>query len=120
MSQHTPEPWEYENVSQAHDRSAYGVVKDADGKVLFDTLNSDVAVIHEEFDGEDGTVYRWDEAARTNLTLAAAAPDLLAACKEMLLRIKEYQDLDGLLTAKERASRDKMIAAVAKAEGGAS
>ncbi len=54
-----------------------------------------------------------------NARLIAAAPDLLTACKEMLQRIKEYQDLDGLLTAKERASRDRMIVAVAKAEGGA-
>lgn len=77
-----PAPWEYENVEQKHDRSAYGVVKDANGKILFDTLNSDVACIHEEYD--EASVYRWDSAAEEHLTLAAAAPELRAACEAAL------------------------------------
>ena len=79
-AKHNPAPWEYENVEQPHDKSAYGVVKDANGKILFDTLNSDVAEIHTEYDGEDGSVHRWDEAGRVNLAIAAAAPELLAIC----------------------------------------
>lgn len=75
-----PAPWEYETVQQREDRSAYGVVRDADGKILFDTINADVAEIHEEYD-EGGGVHRWDEVARVNLTLAAAAPAMLAALK---------------------------------------
>lgn len=78
-AKHNPEPWEYENVQRPEDRDAYGVVKDANGKILFDTINSDVAEIHTEHD--EGSVYRWDEQARVNLTLAAAAPALLAACE---------------------------------------
>lgn len=74
-AKHNPSPWAYENVELAREQSAYGVVKDADGKVLFDSLNSDVAEIHED----EG--YRWDETGKRHLTLAAAAPDLLAACE---------------------------------------
>ena len=81
MSEATP--WEYENVHQRPERSAYGVVKDAKGKVLFDTINADVAEIHTEHDGEGG-VHRWCEEARQNLTLAAAAPELLAACERLV------------------------------------
>jgi hypothetical protein len=79
---HNPGPWEYEDRPLREDRSAYGVVKDADGRVLFDSLNSDVAEIHQESD-EDG-VTRWDAAARRNLGLAAAAPNLLDAAKAVL------------------------------------
>jgi hypothetical protein len=75
---HNPAPWTHETVQCREDRTAYEVVRDANGKALFDSMNSDVAVIHDEHD-EDG-VTRWDETGRVNLTLAAAAPDLFAAC----------------------------------------
>lgn len=77
-SQLSPTPWECENVSQCSERSGYAVVKDARGKVLFDTLNSDVAEIRVEHD-ENGATY-YDDQGKADLTLAAAAPDLLAAC----------------------------------------
>lgn len=79
MPQHNPAPWAYENVEDRGEQSAYGVVKDANGKILFDTINADVAEIHTEHD--EGRAYRWDEVARKNLTLAAAAPQLFAACR---------------------------------------
>ncbi len=82
MSEPNPAPWTYENRQDHCDRSAYGVVLDADGKVLFDTLNSDVAEIHT--DHGEGSVTRTDERGRVNLTLAAAAPDLLAAAQGVL------------------------------------
>jgi len=75
---HNPAPWEYEDVQLRPEQSAYGVVKDANGKILFDSLNSDVAEIHEE------ESHRWDETGRRNLNLAARAPDLLAAAKAVL------------------------------------
>ena len=77
-------PWCYENVHDCCEQSAHGVVKDDRGKILFDTLNSDVAEIHTEHD--EDSVHRWDETGRKNLTLAAAAPDLFACveCAELL------------------------------------
>lgn len=110
MSKHTPGPWEYENVHDCPERNAYAVVKDANGKILFDTLNSDVAEIHTEHD--EGSVYRWDETGRRNLTLAAASPELLAACKNAL----ELIDNRGNLRFMESAALLKN--AIAKAEGG--
>lgn len=76
MSEVKDTPWTCETVQVREDGSAYAVVKDAKGRVLFDTLNSDVAEIHTEH-GEDGAT-RWDETGRVNLTLAASAPGLLA------------------------------------------
>jgi hypothetical protein len=75
MPNHHPAPWSYENVEQRRE-DPYGVVKDANGKILFDSLNSDVAEIHTHHDGPYSV--RWDESARVNLQLAAAAPALLA------------------------------------------
>lgn len=55
-----------------------------EGQDLFDSGNSDAACIHEEMD-EDG-VYAWDEIAKRNFALIAAArnalPDLLAEARE--------------------------------------
>lgn len=84
-----PAPWEYENVERPHDSDAYGVVKDANGKILFDTLNSDVAEIYTEED--EGCFNRWDEQAQVNLTLAAAAPKMLAACKSTAAALAIYR-----------------------------
>lgn len=82
MNAPNPAPWTYENVEDRADKSAHGVVKDADGKILFDTLNADAAEIMREDDGE-GNVAFYDLRAEANLTLAAAAPALLAACKNV-------------------------------------
>ncbi len=108
MSQHTPGPWatDMEGLDNGDD-----IPINASGVYIATVTTCWPCVM--DLDGE------LQEEGKANARLIAAAPDLLAACKEMLLRIKEYQDLDGLLTAKERGSRDKMIAAVAKAEGGA-
>lgn len=105
---HTPGPWEYENVEHRSEQTAYGVVKDANGKILFDTLNSDVAEIHTEHD--EGHAYRWDEQGRKNLRLAAASPDLLAACKAA-------RSLIGVQHAGPSLEVSQMLdAAIAKAE----
>ncbi len=87
MPEHNPAPWTCETVQSRENRDAYAVVKDANGKILFDTLNSDVAEIHEERD--EGSVTRWDETGCINLSLAAAAPDLLAACEAALAACQE-------------------------------
>lgn len=111
MNEFTPGPWEYEEVQLRSDRSAYGVVKNEKGSVLFDTINSDVSVIHEE----DGV--RWDEQGKHNLTLAAAAPDLLAAC-EAALRLEPSLSEDAFYSSGECAGILRTIrAALAKARG---
>lgn len=66
-----PAPWEDEAKDTNIRDGAYHVVTDANGKILFDTCNSDVTELHEEHD-EDGAHY-WDEAGRINLGFAAMA-----------------------------------------------
>ncbi|AMV24635.1 hypothetical protein VT84_09580 [Gemmata sp. SH-PL17] len=83
IAKHNPAPWERETVQNRSEQTAYEVVKDANGKILFDTLNSDVAEIHTEHD-EDGAI-RWDETGRINLALAAVAPDLLSLLEQYVV-----------------------------------
>jgi hypothetical protein len=104
-ARHNPAPWEYEDAPLREERSAYGVVKDAEGRILFDSLNSDAAEIYEE--GDEDSLSRWDDAARRNLGLAALAPELLAALKGFL-----HADPD-VFGAELAAAR----AVIAKAEG---
>jgi hypothetical protein len=82
VKKHNPSPWTYENVEDRSERSAHGIVRDANSQILFDTLNSDVTEICEDVD--EDFVHRWDEAARRNLTLAAAAPEMQFALKEFV------------------------------------
>ncbi len=66
-----------EDNSGFHKSKMYG----PDGKVLFDSLNSDACLVHEEYD-EDG-IYAWDDVAKRNFAFIAAArlavPALIAA-----------------------------------------
>lgn len=67
----SPAPWECENVSQCSERSGYAKVTNEAGKVLFDTLNSDVAEIYTEHE-TDGTTYS-DLQGKADLSFAALA-----------------------------------------------
>lgn len=93
----TPEPWEYENVQDCQDRSAWSLLVGPDGKVLADTLNSDAAVIHHEHD-ETGVCY-WDEIGRRNFTFAAHArtdlPRLLDEVERLRAGIRKHRDCRG-------------------------
>jgi hypothetical protein len=109
---HNPAPWEYEDVPLREERSAYGVVKDADGKILFDSLNSDVAEIHEE--GDEEGFSRWDAAARRNLGLAALAPKLVAAAKRVL---DGWYDTKGEVYGEDVRALEEVVA---EANGGKS
>ncbi|CAJ3096886.1 bacteriophage protein [Burkholderia pseudomallei] len=81
---HTPGPWEIDTIDNEGEYGDGGpdtstgfksyAVYDEKGRVLFDTLNSDAAVIHEE--GYDLDHYAWDEVGKRNLTLAQAAPEM--------------------------------------------
>ncbi len=103
---HSPAPWEYDQVQLRPERSAYAVVRDAKGKILFDSLNSDVAEILRHDDGTHS-----DEQGRRDLALASAAPELLAALELMMKWQRGVKDLlpDGLF--------EKMRTAIAKAKG---
>jgi hypothetical protein len=112
--------WELESVHDADaeygdggpDTSAgfdaYRVV-DEHGWVLFDSLNRDsrASEIHEEFCGEFDGHHAWDEMARRDLTLAAVAPDLLEALKEVVA-----------ISDRDHDAWDRAKAAIARAEKG--
>ena len=90
----TKGPWECDTT---HNEGSYGAGEDVyegfksytilseDGKVLFDSLNSDAIEVHEEYD-EDGAT-AWDEIARRNAELIVAMrnalPSLLAQIKAL-------------------------------------
>ncbi|MNV67092.1 hypothetical protein D3C71_1598760 [compost metagenome] len=120
MTKHSPAPWSVETV---RNEGEYGsgpetstgfdsyAVLDANGRTLFDSINSDVAEVHavEHCLGVDA----WDDVARENLTLAAAAPELLDALEGLL---SAYQD-----PGNEGHTHDEKVqvsrAAIAKAKG---
>jgi len=67
----SPAPWEVVHKSpRAADEVYYDMVG-PDGKVLFDTCNSDVMLLHVEHD--EGMSHWWDETGRTNFNFIAAA-----------------------------------------------
>lgn len=66
---HTQETmWEVDHKETDSDsgRYDYYFIMNGDGKVVCDTLNSDVQEIHEEYD-ENG-IYSWDEQGKKDLT----------------------------------------------------
>lgn len=95
---HSPGPWTVDTIdnegeySLGGDESASGfkshAVLDVNGRVLFDSLNSEVAEIHEEID-EDAR-YAWDGQSECNLRLAAAAPELLDIASETRIAAAAY------------------------------
>lgn len=110
-------PWEYENVSVCSERSAYGLVRDDNGKALFDTMNSDVATIGVEHD-ENGATYH-DTAGRFYLTHVVhcvnAHDGLLASLEEFRAHLLKHATLG--INDEERAMLIRSDAAVKKAKG---
>lgn len=112
-TKHSKAPW---SVDTVRNEGEYGsgpntgagfdsyAVFDAAGRILFDSLNSDAAEVH-AVEHEVG-VDAWDDVARENLTIAAAAPELLAAAVAFM---------EGEGNCKE--VRDMFRAAIAKARG---
>lgn len=96
----TEGPWEVDSIKNEGDygdggpdcRSGYTsfAAYDKRGRVIFDSLNSEIAEVHEAFD--DDRYAAWDEVARKDIKLAAAAP----ALRDELARV--YGEVDRLRT----------------------
>lgn len=95
----TKGPWECDTT---HNEGSYGAGEDVyegfksytilseDGKVLFDSLNSDAIEVHEEYD-EDGAT-AWDEIARRNAELIVAMRNALPALLARIERVEGERD----------------------------
>jgi hypothetical protein len=122
-AKHTPGPW---HVDSTHNEGEYGsgpdthsgfksfVVFDDDGRSLFDSTNSEATEVAEAFD--EDSFHAWDAVGLANLTLAAAAPELLAGLRSML----DWLD-DGNRVLSDACAADvaSARAAITKATGGA-
>lgn len=87
----TPAPWESDNARNnghygsgpdTHEGFQSYIALDAQSKVIFDTLNSDIATVMEEGD-EDGH-YAWDETGRLNIYFAIRARTDLPRVSQVL------------------------------------
>lgn len=63
----SPGPWTCESRKGDRGEPDYYVVLDASGRVIMDTLNSEVSLIHDEWD--EGRRDEWDEQGRVNCQL---------------------------------------------------
>ena len=99
MSNHTPGPWKLIEGPQEFSPDAAWIIGSDSSETICDVLSSDCVAAPSD-----------EEEIHANALLIAAAPDLLAACKELRLFIgSDYdtRDLANLLDA-----------AIAKATGG--
>ena len=96
----TPGPWDLEPIRS---EGCYGSGPNcstgfdsyeirADGSVLLDALNSDAALVSEDWDG--GALYAWDEIGQRNLSFIAAANPVVVL--ELVRRLREAE---GYVTA---------------------
>lgn len=102
---HTPGPWHWtedgrlEPVNTAQSRSIAAI------------LNNDGCMVYR--DAPAG----WDDEQGENLALIAAAPELLAALKNVLDMMENWHALEGTPSMTEQFGAGRK--AIAKAEGGA-
>lgn len=92
----SPLPWEYDGKELREERSGYAVIYDATGKIILDTMNSEVAEIHH---GDDSGPAWWDETGRKDLLFVMRAANchhaLVAALKEAIAQFwGEWVNLD--------------------------
>jgi len=94
MSKHTPGPWEVDLETGE--------------------INGGCAVLGAVYGGDDFPCSEEDmsEECKANARLIAAAPDLLKACKGVLIGLKAYETL-----GRKNIHLDALRAAIAKAEG---
>lgn len=93
LAKPSPGPWEVDTIDNdgtygdgpdCHSGFKSYAVYDANGKVLFDSLNAEVAEIDIEYD--DMGAYVWDRVSEANLTLAGASHGMLTALETVLAR----------------------------------
>lgn len=88
MTQHTPTPYEIETVKD--DGVHYYRIVNAEGKTIVDTLNSGVAVVHQED-------HRWDEQGRQDAAFIVKAcnahDNLLAWKKDAMTLLTAYDEI---------------------------
>ena len=96
-TKHTPGPWRYEKQLAGNN---------------YDIYSKDfwIGSSHDSHDKSSG--FPPDEEALPNAQLIAAAPDLLEACREMFIYIRDLGKLDTL-----NEQHAKWIETIAKAEG---
>lgn len=111
----TAGPWETDSTDNGGSGSErfnyYSVGAGPAGKweTIVDTLNSDVAEIHEEWDGDEHGVYHhaWDDQGRANceliVALRNAVPEILAA-----LRLAETSSITALSDGAPSALADRV------------
>ena len=137
----TPGPWESDTVENADAVYGFGddegigfdarAIYSPDGKVLFDSLNSDAGEVLEEWGDDETHGSAWDEVAKQNAALIAAtrnalpaliaaaereqpASSALAIAREALERIKREgaQVIDRI--GENNVTRDSPMAAIAR------
>lgn len=98
LTKATPGPWEVDTEKSEGD---YGSAPDchsgfhvsviiggADGKTLFDALNSDACIVDEEGPDEDGYYYAWDTVSDANALLIVAAVNALPKLLEHVAELE--------------------------------
>ena len=96
MSKHTAGPWINKETAGGHNTEIYT-----------ETGGSTIALTYHACSYEENAA---------NANLIAAAPDLLEACKAMIACLEDLTTED-FSRGGEKAEREMMIAAIAKAEG---
>lgn len=120
----SPLPWEYDSKELRRERSGYGVLYDATGKIICDTMNSDVAEIHQNHELGAGLKY-WDETGRVDLLFAMRAANchhkmlaaLKAAERAMAKAVAIRVQLTGITTGANADILKQIQEAIAEAEG---
>jgi len=107
MSEHTPEPWEYD---ESLPTTIHGHAFDP----LFDSLHLLVAFVPRATGSVSGSGESSIQQEEGNRRLIAAAPELLAACEDALSKIDDCAD--GKINFR-RDFGDRLRSAIAKATG---
>jgi hypothetical protein len=88
----TPGMWSADTIQVRENRSAYRVMTNAKSQPIFDTLNSEVAEIH-----EDDDCYRWDETGRNDFAWIERVhndfPAILRTITNLIEKVAELEVL---------------------------
>lgn len=111
---HTPTPW-IAATAPTDEGVDYFQLCTADGRVIADTFNSEIAEIHTEYD--EGR-YEWDEQGRQDMEFVARVvnchAELLAACERAL---RQFESAVDPIFSGDVDAINQLRAAIAKAKG---